>query len=318
MRPTFVLLVLLVLTACGGEAPGRKAAGEGSAAPVKAPAVGMELRRGRDPQELVRIGIRGVVIGPAEGPLERKLYAEPRYGDDAWYLLSTYAPFETKSPQGDLVFRGSGKVKPGPDERRMIFEWVRQVASEAAGGRSGAAYGLVIAWHQGGASGACEDVVLYLTGEAVASACGWDREVRGRLDPAQLGRVYGWFDRVQPFQAGGEQEADSLRPGSFETRLIFAGRGARPATAAEQGEIQSFTVSLFAELAARKRGANPPPAASVAPGKAVPESTPSPPAERLLLPPNATVKPEEEILLKLPDEPPPVPKRAPEAAPPQG
>jgi hypothetical protein len=43
----------------------------------------------------------------------------------------------------------------------------------------------------------------------------------------------------------------------------------------------------------------------------VPESTPAPPAERLLLPPNAAVKPEEEILLKLPDEPPPVPKRAP-------
>jgi len=309
-RSTFILLVLFVLTACGGEAPVRKTAGEGSAAPATAPAAGIELRRGRDPQELVRIGIRGVVIGPAEGPLQRKLYAEPRRADDAWYLLSTYAPFEMKSPAGDLVFRGRGKVKPSPDERRMILEWARQVASEAAGGRTGAVYGLVIAWHQGGASGSCDDVVLYLTGEAVATACGWDREVRGRLDPVQLGRVYGWFDRVQPFQAGGEQGEDSLRPGSFETRLIFAGRGARPATAAEQGDIQSFMVSLFAELAARRRGARPP-AASTPPGSAAPESTPAPPAERLLLPPNAAVKPEEEILLKLPDEPPPVPKRAP-------
>jgi hypothetical protein len=309
MRPKSILLLVLVLAACGGEAPAGKA-GEGSAAPATPPPAGIELRRGKDPQELVRIGVRGVVIGPAEGRLQRKLYADPRRGDDVWYLLSTYAPFESKLPAGDLVFRGRGKVKPGPDERRMIFEWVRQVASEAAGGRSGAAYGLVIAWHQGGASGSCDDVVLYLTGEAVATACGWDREVRGRLDPAQLGRVYGWFDRVQPFQAGGEQGEDSLRPGSFETRLIFAGRGARPATAAEQEEIQSFTVSLFAELAARRRGARPP-AASAAPGKAVPESTPAPPAERLLLPPNAAVKPEEEILLKLPAEPPPVPKRAP-------
>jgi hypothetical protein len=314
MRRTSILLVaVLVVAACGGEAPAGKVAGEGSAAPAlpTAPQVNIELRRGKDPQELVRIGVRGVVIGPAEGPLQRKLYAEPRRGDDAWYLLSTYAPFEIKSPAGDLTFRGRGKVKPGPDERRMIFEWVRQVASEAAGGRSGAAYGLVIAWHQGGASGSCDDVVLYLTGEAVASTCGWNREVRGRLDPAQLGRVYGWFDRLQPFQAGGEQGEDSLRPGSFETRLIFAGRGARPATAAEQEEIQSFTVSLFAELAARRRGASPPPASPAAPGKAVPESTPAPPAERLLLPPNAAVKPEEEILLKLPAEPPPVPKRAP-------
>jgi hypothetical protein len=192
----------------------------------------------------------------------------------------------------------------------MVFEWARQVASEAAGGRSVAAYGLVIAWHQGGASGSCQDMVLDLTGEADATACGWDREVRGRLDPAQLGRIYEWYDRLQPFQAGGEQGEESLRPGSQETRLIFAGRGARPATAMEQGEIQSFAAGLFAELAARRRGAAPP-----APGAAVPttsDATPAPPPQRLLLPPKAAaVVPEDEILLELPDEPPPVPRRGP-------
>src|SRR5215203_7223824 len=317
MKPLIFFVLLLGLTACGQAPGGKAAAGKGPISPAsKEPEVGIELRRGREPRELVKIGTRGVVIGPGEGPLEWKFFAEPRRSDDAWYFLSTYGRFERRSPEGDLVFRGHGKVKPGPAEQRMIFEWARQVASEAAGGRGVAAYGLVIAWHQGGASGSCQDVILDLTGEADATACGWDREVRGRLDPAQLGRVYGWFDRLQPFQAGGEQGEDSLRPGSQETRLIFAGRGARPATAAEQGEIQSFTVTLFAELAARRRGARPP-VASATPGSAGPESTPAPPAERLLLPPNAAVKPEEEILLKLPDEPPPVPKRAPETAPPQ-
>jgi hypothetical protein len=324
MRPVFFLLTLVLgLIACGGEAPAGKATGgKGKAAPASpgapgAPA-GIELRRGREPRELVRIGTRGVVIGPAEGPLAWKFFAEPRRSDDAWYFLSTYAPFERKSPEGELVFRGHGRVKPGAVEQRMILEWARRVASDAAGGRGGAAYGLVLGWHRGASSGSCEDVTLSLTGEAVATGCGWDREIRGRLDPAQLGRVYGWFDGLQPFQAGGEQGEESLRPGSRETRLIFAGRGARPATAAEQTEIESFAVGLFTELASRRRGAapQPAPAAPEAPQTGVPQTTAAAPAQRLLLPPNPAVKPRDEILLQLPDKPPPVPKPPPGQAPP--
>jgi len=322
LMPLLPLSFLLVsgLIACGGEAPAGKATavdGKGPAAPASlgAPA-GIELRRGREPRELVRIGTRGVVIGPAEGPLAWQFFADPRRSDDAWYFLSTYAPFERKSPEGELVFRGHGRVKPGPVEQRMILEWARRVASDAAGGRGGAAYGLVFGWHRGGSSGSCEDVTLSLTGEAVATACGWDREIRGRLDPAQLGRVYRWFDGLQPFQAGGEQGEDSLRPGSVETRLIFAGRGARPATEAEHAEIQSFATGLFTELASRRRGAapQPAPAAPGAPQTGVPPAVA--PAQHLLLPANPAVKPRDEILLQLPEKPPPVPKPPSGQAPP--
>ena len=113
-------------------------------------------------------------------------------------------------------------------------EWSRQVAAEAAGGRGGAAYGLVFAWHQGGSSLDCQDVAIYLTGDAVATSCGWDGEVRGRLEPGALGRVYDWFDRLQPFQEGGAQTEDSLRPGALEDaadlrRQGDASRGGRGA-----------------------------------------------------------------------------------------
>ena len=301
-----LLLLLAVLAACGGgaPAPGSSDGKETAQAPPVPPWAGMELRRGQDPRELVRIGIRGATIGPADGPLAWKLFAESRRASDAWYFLNTYAPFTRSVPEGELVFRGRGKVKAGPVQQRMIFEWARQVAAEAAGSRAGAAYGLLTAWHQGGPSGICEDVVLYLTGEAVATACGWEQEIRGRLDPEQLGRVYGWFDRLQPFQIASGRNEDA-RTGVLETRLIFAGRGARVATEAEQAEIRSFGASLFAELAARRPNV-PAPAQPGASENATPEATPAPPT-RLLLPPGAAAPRREEIILQLPEKPPPVP-----------
>ena len=314
-RLAFLLLLLpglLGAASCekGWQAPSALARRQARAAAFKPPAAGIELRRGKDPQELVRIATRGVVIGPSGGPLEWKFFTEPRRADEAWYLLGTYAPFEGKTQEGEITFRGHGKVKAGAAEQRMILEWARQVATEAAGGRGGAAYGLVLAWHQGGSSGLCSDLALYLTGEVVATACGGQGEIRGRLDPGQLGRVYGWFDRLQPFQAGTEEKENpgGPRTGSLDVRVIFAGRGApgaRPATAAEQEEIQSFAAALFSELAARQAGSAPAPAAPAA-GKAA-EAPPS----RLLLPPNAAAPKAEAIALQLPEKPPPPPPPAP-------
>jgi hypothetical protein len=300
-------VLLAGLAACGPVAPKGKApaaAAKGRAAPP----VGIELQRGNDPRELVRIETRDVVIGPVSGPLERKFFADPRRPDIAWYLLRTYAPFEMKTPAGDLAFNGQGKLKAGATEQRMILEWTRQSAAEAAGGRSGSAYGLAFAWHQGNSSLDCQDVVVYLTGEVAATSCGWDGEVQGRLEPGALGRVYAWFDRLQPFQGGGAQTEESLRPGALETRLVFAGKGKHPAAAGEQAEIQSFAAELYSELNARRLGGAPPaPPPAVPPGtkpqKPAPVPVEAPPA-RLLLPPAALNPKPEEIVLQLPEKPP--------------
>jgi hypothetical protein len=290
-----LLLVLLGVTACGGDDPAGKArsAGVHHAAPAGQPGPAIELRRGRQPRELARIGLRGVWIGTEGGALEWKAFVAPRRADDAWYFLRLYAPFDMKSQEGDLAFRGHGRAKPDAVERRMILEWARQMATEAAGGRGSAAYGLVLAWHQGGPADICENVVLYLTGEAAATACGWEREVRGRLDPGQLARVFDWFDRLQPFQTLAGEPDESLRSGNLQSRLIFAGRGPRFSSPAEQEEIQSFAAALFTELSARRRG-------FVTPG--------------LLLPPDAGSR-AAEIVLELPEKAPPPPRPQPRAAP---
>jgi hypothetical protein len=270
----------------------------------------MELRRGTAPQELVHIGIQGVLIGPAGGPLTVQLFAGPRRSDAAWYYLRTYAPFEVKSPQGNLVFHSQGRVSAEAVEKRMIFEWARAVAAEAADNRVTEAYGLALAWHQGGSSGICRDVALYLTGETVASACGWDKEAAGRLDPAALGQVYGWFDRLQAFQAGaGDQD---MRQGSLETRLVFAGQGSHPAGAGEQAEMQSFGAALYGELAARKEPAAPvapatPAVPAQSPKKTASSPLPAPPAHLLLPARLVPPKVNDEIVLQLPDQPPPPP-----------
>ncbi len=269
----------------------------------------MELRRGAAPQELVHIGIQGVLIGPAESPLALRLFSGPRRSDAAWYYLRTYAPFEVRSPQGNLVFHSQGKVSAGAVEKRMIFEWARAVAAEAADSRVSEAYGLALAWHQGGSSGICRDVALYMTGETVASACGWTSGISGSLDPDALGKVYGWFDRLKPFQAGaGDQD---MRQGSLETRLVFAGHGNQTAAAGEQAEMQSFGASLYGALAARKESAAPEaattPAAPAAPEETAPPEAPAPPSHLLL--PSRLIPPKvnDEIVLQLPDQPPPPP-----------
>lgn len=318
MKRRALLLVLfsLVCAACGTETPppGGAAAAQaekGKPGPAKAaqPPLEMELRRWEDPREMVRIRTRGVSIGPADGPLVWKFFSDPGRADEAWYFLRTYAPFQLRFVQGELAFRGRGRVKPGVAEQRMILEWARRTAAEAAGSRSAPEYGLVLAWHRGGASGNCEDLALYLTGEAVATSCGVTGEVRGRLEPGQLGRVFSWFDQMKAFQSGEVQENDA-RPGSLQTRLIFAGRGIRPASPREQIEIRAFAAALYAELVSRRSGGAPPipPPPSGQPGTK-PEIDPETPVQRLLLPPDFMKPRPQGPVLQLPEKPPPPPKR---------
>jgi hypothetical protein len=298
-------LLLLGTAACG---PGGGASGRAArkARPVafQLPAVAIELQRGTDPRELVRIGTRGVAIGTVKEPLEWKLFADSRRADEAWYLLRTYGSFRETTPGMALAFNGQGKVKPGAAERRMIGEWARKVASEAADGRAAAAYGLALSWRQGGSSGICSDVAVYLTGEVAATACGWAGESRGRLEPAALNRLYEWFDRLRPFQAGNETQEGPNPRTALDTRLIFAGGGKRTAMAAEQEEMLAFAAELFAELAARKGVVPPPAEAAPAPGSPAPAE---PPPARLLLPPAAMSPRLEETPLQFPEKPPPVP-----------
>src|SRR5437763_405681 len=72
-----LMTLLLGAAACepAGGVPSALARRRARAAAFRPPEVAIELQRGTEPRELVRIGTRGVVIGPADGRLEWKFFA---------------------------------------------------------------------------------------------------------------------------------------------------------------------------------------------------------------------------------------------------
>jgi hypothetical protein len=251
----------------------------------------VDWQRWQNPPTRIAIGIGGVAAGPAEGPLVPYLFLGPERAEDAHLFSRAYAPFRARLGRSELVFRGRGRARPGPVEERMIVEWARRVAAEQAGGRSGGAYGLAFSWHRGGSVGSCESVSVFLTGEVWAEACAWGGdEMRGRLQPVAVGRVYGWFDSLAPFQSSRQQGTSGEAEPS---RLVFAGRGTLTPGDGDRAAIESFAAALFRELSAKRQGG--------APLSAEEASSP-----RLLLPPGPmrTSPPLARLAPKVPPIPP--------------
>lgn len=247
---------MIILTiSCGPAKPAQEPKAPGPPAAALGPAGvrpgTIELHRWRDPAERVVIEPGGVALGPEGEPLVHYLFVSRDRLQDLNFLLRSYAPFRVTAGRGKLAFGGKGTAAAGQVEQRMILEWTRLVAAEVGAGRSSAAYGMVFAWHRGGAVGSCDDLAVYLTGEVRAGSCSWGEEARGRLAPEQLARVYAWFDRLAPFQFGGEQGIGSGREPS---RLVFAGQGTKEPTPEEMAELRGLASALHRELAGRRPG----------------------------------------------------------------
>ena len=251
-----LLPALLALGAAGCAAGGRSGAPPGAAAaPVLSPAAAapIEWRRpaaqpGTVLRQQVTIDLGGLWVGPDDpraGPRVHYLFARRRRSEDLAQFVRDYAPFQAS----DLVFRGRGAAQASAAERRMIGEWTRAVAAEAAGDAGSLSpYGLAFAWHRGAASGgACDDLVVHLTGEVRSGSCGAGVEAVGRLSGERLQRLYAWVDGLAAFQDAGEQE---LRAGALLDRLVFAGRGRQRASAGEIAAIEAFAGVLHRELTA--------------------------------------------------------------------
>jgi hypothetical protein len=317
--------VLWLLAACGptdsppdlqGDLESRPPAGtpapprQAGAPPAKLPADSpwtVDWRRWRDPRERVLIGRGGIAMGPVAGPLQRYLFTEPERAREIAALARAYAPFRWRVGPEELVFHGRGRVRVGGVERRMILEWARQVAAEAAGVVPGSGYGLVLAWQIEGAM--CEEVSVYLSGEVRSGRCNSDGAIAGRLAPEPLGRLYTQFDRLRPFQAGEEPETGS----SDASRLVFTGRGGAAAGPAEIRAFQDLAAALHQEIVVRRPGYRPPvPAAPPEDPRnrrrrsAPPPAPATPPPARLLLPPPSP-PPLPEVILRDDALPPPPP-----------
>ena len=277
VRAALLALALLgpALAACSTErapeSPGMEPASR-TGPDAKGPSVGppaIVLRRFRDPVERVVIGPGGVATGAdGGGPLAIRVFTSPERAADLRTFVRAWAPFQVATPVGPLRFEGRGTAAAGPAERRMIVEWARLVAAEAAGERGGTAYGLALAWHRGEADGRpCDRLAVALAGEVRAATCaGGGRERRSRLDAERLARLYSWFDGLRPFQLQADRTEDGA---ALPVHLLFAGRGGTPAAPGAQREVERFAADLHRELL------GPPPAAEPAPA-----ARPRPPRRR--------------------------------------
>ena len=199
--------------------------------------------------ETVKAGDQGMGFGLCGGPLMPGRYASEQRAEDLDYYARTYASFEADTRAGKLSFSGQGNRQAAAAEQRMIAEWARLVYIEAVGGRSGASYGLALAWHrEGGIAGFCDDLEIYLTGRIYASSCqgGQPQEVgRSRLEAVQLERLFNWIDTLKSFELN---QTDPATADAMTIRLVFSGMGEVEAGEAEKAAVQEFAAQIYADL----------------------------------------------------------------------
>lgn len=164
-------------------------------------------------------------------------------------FLDQYAPFEADTPAGMVTFVGQGMAEASEAEQRMIAEWARQVQLEAESGRSGASWGLGIAWHrEGGIAGFCDDLTVYVTGQVYAASCRTEpaATVAQRfLTEGELSQLYRWIDTFAAFE---EVQSDGDVPDAMTTRLVFSGAGEEAAGVETKQAIADFAATLYTEL----------------------------------------------------------------------
>jgi hypothetical protein len=151
---------------------------------------------------------------------------------------------ETQTAAGSISLRGSGMVVATPADARMLAEWGRAVYEEALSGRGGAAWGLAFTWQRvGGIAGFCDEVGVYLSGEAQVSSCQASAPpARLQLDALQLDRLYTLVDTLAPFEV---TQGEAATADGLTISLAFSGQGSGEAQPADQ----QFLLDLGSELA---------------------------------------------------------------------
>jgi len=195
------------------------------------------------------IGSDTVVFGTCEGVQMEASFVSAERAAEVRYLVETFAPFEADTPAGKISLAGKGMVTATPTDQRMAAEWARLVMQEALGGRGGAAWGLVFAWHrEGGIAGLCEDVTIYLSGIAFASTCkGNQSKNLGQvwLTANQMSLIYGWVDSLQSFEY---QSSEPASPDEVAIRMIFSGNGQGQAGEFEQTRLTTLSEEIITQV----------------------------------------------------------------------
>ena len=270
--PLAVLLSALALSGCFGpaaESPDNSALG---LAPIGETTV--EILKGTPVRERIRLGRYGVAFGRPGGVVERALFADDSVREELSDLAGSYGPFDLAVGSSRVRFRGRGAVPAPLAERRRVAEWALFVAAESTGlgGREPAP---VLYWQRGGDGEACDALAIDRTGVVRGGPCAGGGRTPRRLANGELERLYGWFDRLGPFETSWlEGPPDEQRT----LRLVFAGAGKAAASGPEREEIRAFTAALATDLkvAGSPRFAPPPIQAPLVP-LSLPVRAPIPP-----------------------------------------
>ena len=191
------------------------------------------------------IGSKTVAYGLCGGNLsEARL--DPGRAAELNTLLATYAPFMSGTKAGTLQFNGQGTQQASEAEMRSIAEWSKLVFMEAQSGRTGAAWGLAMAWHrEGGIAGFCDDLGVYQNGWAMPSTCkgGQGKAYNQyRLSADELEQLYKWVDQFKNFEYG---QSDNAAADGMRVTLIFTGQGTADATPEQRAQIAEFASQIY-------------------------------------------------------------------------
>jgi hypothetical protein len=200
------------------------------------------------------IGTNNVTFGPCDGPTTAGEFSSDERREDLEYFVSEFASFAAETPAGMVEFSGQGDVVATPAEQRMIAEWARLVALEAASGRSDENWGMIFTYHrEGGIAGFCDDVTVTVTGVAHATSCAGNEPQelgRVRLDANQLATAFNWVDTLQSFEY---EHTDPATADAMTIRIVFSGTGNTEATEEDRKAMEALAVEALAQA---QTGAN--------------------------------------------------------------
>jgi hypothetical protein len=196
--------------------------------------------------ESALIGDEQAAAGPCDLPKISARFVSAERASQLASFSQKFAPFEAETAAGVIRFYGKGEITAKREQKRMIAEWARLAAMETRAGHGDIAWGLAFTWRrEGGLAGFCDEVNVYMTGEAVYLPCDSSLPAsRFWLVPYQLQQLFDWIDTVEGFE---EERADPAVADRMVIRIQFLGRGERQP---EDWYINSMD-SLAAEIAGR-------------------------------------------------------------------
>lgn len=167
------------------------------------------------------------VFGPEAG-IVRVLYAEGwgLEGRDEALLFIAREPGGRYSWYGVLVAPGGFAREPPPSSAEVALTWRRE----------------------GGIAGFCDGLIVYQTGEALATSCKGiapGGQVEGQLAGERLQQLADWIGKFESLDV---VQKDDATADAMVVQVVFYGQGTTKATEADVQAIREFAAQVFQEL----------------------------------------------------------------------